>query len=306
MLRAQIQRMLQDEKSIALFDNFAAQWLNLRNLAEFTPDPETFAEFDDDLRAAMLHETALLFQFIVNDNRPVDELLSADFTFVNCRLAEHYGIEGIDGDEFRRVSLEGTQRRGVLTHASVLTLTSYPQRTSPVQRGKWILENILGDAPPPPPPDIPPLDVAEAAAGATLREKMELHRQNPVCASCHQSMDPLGLGLEHFDAIGRWRDKDTGLVLDSSGVLPSGEEFNGAGELIEILLNRREEFERTLAARLLVYATGRGLQYYDQCVIQDCVRQLAENEHRFASLVEAIVLSDAFLKIQPNESSGSP
>ena len=209
ILQAQIERMLHDEKARALSRNFAAQWLNLRNLADVRPNPELFPEFDESLRSAMSQETEMLFSTIVKEDRSIDEFLNADFTFLNERLAKHYGIEGFAGEEFVRVSLEGSKRSGVLTHASILTLTSNPGRTSPVKRGKWIMENILGDSPPPPPPGVPPLEeAAKDMADLSLRERMEIHRKDPGCASCHTTMDPLGMGLENFDAIGRWRDKE--------------------------------------------------------------------------------------------------
>ncbi|MEO2034533.1 MAG: DUF1592 domain-containing protein [Planctomycetaceae bacterium] len=294
---AQIRRMIQDDKSQALVDNFAAQWLNLRILERSQPDKKVFSEFDDHLRRDMLKETSLMFRSIMQQDLSVEELLSGHFTFVNKRLAAHYGMQEVAGDEFVRVSLDGTHRRGVLTHGSVLTLTSYARRTSPVRRGKWILENLFGDAPPPPPPNVP--ELAEAAAKTevlSIREQMAIHRTNPVCASCHQVMDPLGLGLENFDGIGRWRDEERGQPVDASGELPGGRKFDGPEQLVEILLSRRDDFVRTLAEKMLIYATGRGLEYYDRCVIDDCVEHMSHHNNRFSSLVESIVRSDAFMK----------
>ena len=297
VLAGQIRRMIADEKSQALVDNFAAQWLNLRNLEDSRPDPKVFAAFNEKLRGFMLQETSLVFRSIMIQDRSIEELLSGESTWVNQALATHYGIEGVVGEEFVEVSLTETPRRGVLSHASILTLTSYPQRTSPVQRGKWILENIFGEGPPPPPPGVPELEEsAKDAPELSLREKMAIHRTNPVCASCHQMMDPLGMGLENFDAIGRWRDEDRGKPVDARGELPGGQTFEGPQELVKILLNRREDFIRTLTGKMLVYATGRGLEYYDQCVVDDCVEQMSHHNNRFSSLVEAIVLSDAFMK----------
>lgn len=297
VLRQQITRMLQHPRAHALVQNFAAQWLNLRNLDDVTPNTDVYQGFTEELRRDMRHETELLFQTILNEDRSVADLLSADFTFVNGRLAEHYGIRGVTGDEFVRVSLQGTNRVGVLTHASVLTLTSNPGRTSPVKRGKWIMENLFGEAPPPPPPDIPTLEeTAKVSPGATLREQLAKHREDPGCASCHNTMDVLGLGFENYDGIGQWRTMDEGRPVDASGVLPTGETFDGPLQLVEIIRNRRDKFLRTLTEKLLVYAIGRGTEYYDKCTVDDCLKLMEQRGHRFSSLVEGIVLSDPFLK----------
>lgn len=295
-LRKQIARMLQDDRAEALAENFASQWLSLRNLAEVTPDPDTFPEFDDALRSAMAEETRLLFNTIVREDRSIDEFLTANFTFVNERLAEHYGLPGVSGDAFVRVALEGTHRAGVLTHGSVLTLTSNPARTSPVKRGKWILKNILNDAPPPAPPSVPPFEeTAEARPDLSLREQLALHREDPGCASCHKTMDPLGLGLENFDAIGRWREQDGKHAVDASGTLPGGESFTGPQELIAVIRSQGDRFHRALTERMLTYALGRGLDYYDKCAVDQTLERLAERGNRFSALVEGIVLSDCFL-----------
>ena len=297
ILQAQIERMLHDDKAHALSRNFASQWLNLRNLADVQPNPEVFPDFDDALRSAMGQETEMLFSTIVKENRSIDDFLNADFTFLNERLAKHYGITGVSGEEFVRVSLAGSMRSGVLTHASILTLTSNPGRTSPVKRGKWILENILGDAPPPPPPGVPPLEeAAKDMANLSLRERMEIHRKDPGCASCHKTMDPLGMGLENFDAIGRWRDKEGERDVDSRGELPSGEKFSGPIELIGIIRGRQEKFHRAFAERLLTYALGRGLEYYDKCAVDQALVLMKQRGNRFSALVEGIVTSDAFMK----------
>ena len=297
ILRAQIERMLKHEKAASLGQNFASQWLNLRNLADVRPNPDVFPDFDDALRAAMGKETILLFNTIVREDRGIDEFLGADYSFVNERLAKHYGIEGVAGEEFVRVSLQGTNRSGVLTHASVLTLTSNPGRTSPVKRGKWILENILGDAPPPAPPGVPPLDEeAKDLKGLTLRERLELHRTDPGCASCHKAMDPLGMGLENFDAVGRWRDQDAEKPIDASGDLPTGEKFAGPAEMMSIIRGRQEKFSRTFTERLMVYALGRGLEYYDKCAVDQTLDLMKERGNRFSALVEGIVTSDPFMK----------
>ena len=292
---AQAKRMLKDEKARALTDNFAGQWLQLRDLSNLMPDPEQFAEFDGELRDAMRRETELLFSTIVRENRSVLEFLTADFTFVNERLARHYEMDDVSGEEFVRVKLDD-QRRGVLTHGSVLFLTSNPTRTSPVKRGKWVLENLLAEPPPPPPPDVPELDTADDALG-TLREQMEQHRANPTCASCHRTMDALGFGLENFDAIGKWRDNDGRHEIDPSGSLPGGAVFSSPVELVNTLaVEKRTEFCNCLARKMMTYALGRGLQSYDRCTIQEVVRQLSDAEYRFEALVIAIITSDAFMQ----------
>jgi hypothetical protein len=297
VLTQQVRRMLQDEKSAAMVSNFAAQWLNLRNLDEVSPNPDVFKNFDQGLRDAMRRETELLFESVMKEDRSVEDLLSADFTFVNQRLADHYGLQGLQGEEFQRVSLQGSNRAGVLTHASILTLTSNPARTSPVKRGKWIMENIFGEAPPPAPPGVPELEVtAQASPDATLREQLAKHREDPGCASCHDAMDPLGLGFENFDAIGRWRDSDDGKPIDASGTMPSGQSFDGPLQLIGIVKNQKHKFFRTMAEKMLIYAIGRGLDYYDKCAVDECLKRMEQRGQRFSALIEGVVLSDAFLK----------
>ena len=297
VLRGQIERMLRDDKAQSLAQNFASQWLNLRNLADVRPNPDLFPDFDDALRTAMAQETSMLFNTIVREDRSIDEFLSADYTFLNERLAKHYGLSGVSGDQFVRVSLEGSNRVGVLTHASILTLTSNPGRTSPVKRGKWILENILGDAPPPAPPGVPALEeAAKDLTSLSLRQRLEIHRKDPGCASCHKTMDPLGMGLENFDAVGRWRDKEGENQVDASGDLPTGEKFTGPIELVSIIRSRREKFARTLVERLMVYALGRGLEYYDKCAVDKTIDLMKQRGNRFSALVEGIVTSDPFLK----------
>ncbi len=298
-LERQVRRMLASPKSKALAENFAGQWLELRSLDIRTPDGELFPAFSDDLRRAMRSETELFFDAIVREDRSVFDLLSADFTFVNEPLAKHYGISGVSGNDFRRVSTAGTPRGGLLTQASFLTITSNPNRTSPVKRGKWILENILGTPPPPPPPDVP--ELAEAKKGedlGSLRARLEEHRKNPACASCHERMDPLGFAMENFDAIGAWRDKDGKSPIDASGKLPSGESFQGATELRDLIVkNRQNEFLHCLAEKLLTYSLGRGLEYYDQCAVDTITKALPEDGHKFSRLVVGIVHSDPFLKV---------
>lgn len=297
VLKAQIERMLKDPKAAALGRNFASQWLNLRNLADVRPNPELFPDFDEPLRAAMARESEALFNAVVAENRSIDDFLTADFTFVNERLAKHYGISGVSGEDFVRVSLAGTNRSGVITHAAVLTLTSNPGRTSPVKRGKWILENILGQAPPPAPPGVPALEeAAKDVTGLSLRKRLEIHREDPGCASCHQTMDPMGMGLENFDAIGRWRDKDADQPVDASGDLPTGDHFSGPIELVSILRGRQDQFHRAFAEKLMVYALGRGLQYYDRCAVNEVLQRMQQQGPRFSVLVEGIVRSNPFLK----------
>jgi mono/diheme cytochrome c family protein len=302
VLEAQARRMLADPRSRALVDNFATQWLTLRNVAGINPDPRKFRRFDGRLREAMVEETTRFFETIMREDRSILEFLDADYTFLNETLAKHYGIEGVAGQEFRRVSLpEESPRGGVLTQASILTITSNPTRTSPVKRGKWILEQILGTPPPPPPPDVPELKEGDQLQG-TLRERMEQHRENPSCAVCHEKMDPLGFGFENFDAVGRWRDEDNGDPIDPSGKLPSGEEFAGVEELKQMLKTRRAEpFTRNLAEKMLTYALGRGLEYYDACAVDTIAANVAADGHRFSRLVVEVVKSDPFRKRKRDE-----
>ncbi|RMF44118.1 MAG: DUF1592 domain-containing protein, partial [Planctomycetota bacterium] len=286
-------RMLQDPKAEALVQNLAGQWLQLRQLDRMSPDPEMFPQFDDALRQAAKRETELLLREIMVHNRSVLELLNADYTFVNGRLARHYGLDGIEGEAFRKVSL--SDRRGVLMHASILLLTSNPTRTSPVKRGKWVLDNLLGEPPPPPPPNVPELSESAETLG-TLRQQMEQHRANPNCAVCHNKMDALGFGLENFDVVGRWREKDGRYAIDPSGELPGGRKFSGPIELVEILSQEKKtEFARCLAERLLTYALGRGLTVGDRCTVSQIVDQLAQSDYRFHALIEGIVTSPPFM-----------
>ncbi len=293
VLEAQVLRMLADEKSAALVENFAGQWLQLRDLRNLHPDREKFPDFDDELRTAMLRETQVFFEAIMREDRSVLEILGADFTFVNGRLARHYGMDGIEGDEFQRVSLSG-RRRGVLTHASILLLTSNPTRTSPVKRGKWIMENILGVPPPPPPEGVEELE-EDAEVLGSMRERLEQHRTNESCAVCHRRMDPIGFGLENFDAIGAWRDRDGRFEIDASGNLLGGRQFDGPHELMTILIEEKQgEFCRCLARKMLTYALGRGLTNHDRCAIDEITKQLEKRNFRFSALVSAIVNSDPF------------
>jgi hypothetical protein len=294
VLTAQVQRMLQDSKAQALVDNFAEQWLQLRILDEITPDPEAFPQFTPQLRRDMQEETRRLFAHLVREDRDLRELLTAPYTFVNERLARHYGLPNVKGEEFRQVSLEGTPRGGLLTHGSVLTMTSNPNRTSPVKRGKYILEVILDTPPPPPPPNVPELEAAKTAPNATFREQLAAHRENPSCASCHRVMDELGFGLENFDAIGRYREQDGNRPLDITGELPDGRRFTGPRELAEVLKERQDDFGRSLVEKLLTYALGRGLEYYDQCATRQILKNVKDRGFRFSALAAEIALSEPF------------
>ncbi|MBL6723577.1 MAG: DUF1592 domain-containing protein [Rubripirellula sp.] len=294
-LVSEAKRMLQDPKANALVDNFAGQWLQLRDVERLTPDPGRFPTYTKDLGIAMRQETEEFFRRVVRHDRSILDFLDADYTYINEPLAKHYGIEGVKGEEFREVSLQGG-RRGILTHASILTLTSNPTRTSPVKRGKWILENILDEPPPPPPSDVPELEEGAETLGS-LREQMEQHRANPACAVCHRTMDAIGFGLENFDAIGVWRDRDGKEQINASGQLPGNKQFEGASELMAILAQEKKEaFARCLTEKILTYALGRGLVSFDRCVVNDAVSELERNDYRFSALVAAVVTSDAFTK----------
>ena len=294
VLTAQVRRMLLDKKSIALVDNFAGQWLELRNLDSVKPDPDRFPNFDQDLRQAMRQETRLFFEAVIHEDRSILDFIDGKFTFLNERLAKHYGIPGVAGPEFRRVELTGNDRSGVLTQASVLTVSSYPTRTSPVLRGKWILENFLNDPPPPPPPGTPNLNEAAIGTTASLRQQLEQHRANPVCASCHARMDPLGFGLDNYDAVGRWRTEDGKFAIDTTGTLPGGRTFRSPAELKEILKGDRDAFARCLTEKMLTYALGRGLERYDRPAVNLICRRLAASDYRFTRLVLEIVRSLPF------------
>ena len=296
VLEQQVHRMLHDPRPGALISNFADQWLWQRNLPSHTPDRELFAEFDDNLRQAFRTETRLFLESQLRDDRPALELLTANHTFVNDRLARHYGIPDIYGSHFRRVELDDDRRGGLLGHGSILTVTSYANRTSPVLRGKWLLENILGAPPPPPPPNVPALEENdEREVPASVRQRLEVHRRNPVCASCHAPMDPLGFALENFDATGRWRDLgEGGTPIDASGQLLDGTRFDGPKAFREALVTRGDEFVGTVVEKLLTYALGRGLEFYDMPTVRRVMRQTAADDHRWSALVLGIVKSVPF------------
>ena len=296
VLEQQLRRMLADARSEALVTSFAAQWLYLRNLASARPDPRMFPDFDDNLRQALRRETELFFESVLREERNVLNLLGADYTFVNERLAKHYGIPNVYGSRFRRVTLgEDSVRGGLLSQGSILTVTSYATRTSPVLRGKWILANILGAPVPPPPSEVPPLkEAGDAGKVLSMRERMAEHRANPACASCHNLMDPVGFALENYDAIGRWRTAEGGAPVDASGNLPDGSEFDGASKLQRALLSRPELFVGTVTEKLLTYALGRGLEYYDAPAVRKIVRNARTNNYRLPSLILGVVESTPF------------
>jgi len=294
VLHAQVRRMLLDPKSAALIDNFAGQWLELRNLDSIHPDPVQFPEFDNQLRQAMYTETRTFFASVVQEDHSILDFIDAKYTFVNERLAKFYGIPGVEGNEFRRVELDGTERSGVLTQASVLAITSYPTRTSPVLRGKWIMENVLNTPPPPPPPGVGSLDEKGGPLSGTMRQQMERHRANPVCAGCHVRMDPLGFALENYDAIGHWRTEDAHQPIDSTGVLPNGRKFTGSAELKTILASNRNAFAECLTEKFMIYALGRGLEQYDRAATRKIVADLQANGYRFSTLINGIVDSAPF------------
>lgn len=294
VLHAQVRRMLVNPKSQALVENFGGQWLQTRNLDVVKPDRKKFPEFDYGLRQDMRRETELFFSSLVREDRSILDFIDGPYSFLNERLAKFYGVDGVTGSEFRKVLLKDSQRSGILTQASVLTVSSYPTRTSPVIRGKWVLENILDAPPPPPPPDVPALEAEAVGTAVSMRQQLEKHRSNAMCASCHSRMDPLGFGLENYDAIGRWRNNDGAFPVDTSGVLPSGKSFNGPVELKSILKSDGPRFARGLSEKLLTYALGRGLEPHDRPAVQQIARRVEQNEYRFSELVNAIVDSVPF------------
>jgi hypothetical protein len=295
VLAQQMKRMLADPRASALVNNFSSQWLYLRNLRSASPDPNEYPDFDENLRMAFQKETELLIESTIREDRSVLDLLTADYTFVNERLARHYGLPGIFGSRFRRVSLKDPNRLGLLGQGSILTVTSHGNRTSPVLRGKWVLENILGTPPPPPPPNVPALDDKNPAAKTqTMRQKMELHRANPVCASCHARMDPIGFSLENFDAVGKWRATDSGQPIETSGTLPNGTPFDGPTGLRKALLGQSELYVTALTEKLMIYALGRDIQYFDQPAIRRIVREAGSSNFRWSSVLLGIVQSTPF------------
>lgn len=295
VFEAQARRLIADPRSQALVDNFGMQWLQLRILRNMTPDPKQFPAFNESLRSAMLQETELFLSAILREDRSILEMLDSRFTFVNEPLAKLYGLDWVKGNHFRKVVVDGEQRGGLLTQASILTITSNPTRTSPVKRGKWVLEQILGTPPPPPPPNVPALDAGkDGMVSGTLRQRMEQHRKDPGCATCHNKMDTLGFGLENFDAIGAWRSQDGDAPVDASGTLPSGETFRNPGQLKQILIKSKDTFARNFVQQMTTYALGRGLEYYDRCAVDEIVRRVAKRGYRFQAIVQEIVKSAPF------------
>jgi hypothetical protein len=294
ILAAQVRRMLRDPKASALAENFGGQWLQFRALESTTRDRERFPDFEDYLRFSMRRETELFVEHIVRNDRSILDFINGRYSFINERLARHYGIPNVSGPEFRRVDLTNTPRGGVLTQGSVLTVSSYATRTSPVLRGKWVLDNLLGAPPPEPPADVPNLDEAAIGSAASMREQLEAHRKDPTCASCHRRMDPLGFGLENFDAVGAWRTVDGKFPLDTSGTLPGGRTFKGPVELRAILEDEHEAFARCLTSKLLTYALGRGLERYDTKAVKLITSRLPAHGYKFSGLVLEIVNSFPF------------
>jgi len=296
VLQAQVKRMLADPRSQALVKNFSGQWLFLRNIERMSPDTTSFPKFDENLRQALAKETELLIASQVREDRSVADLLTTDYTFLNERLAEHYGVKGIYGNEFRRVKLDDPNRYGLLGQASILAVTSYPNRTSPTIRGKWVLEQLLGSPPPPPPPNVPSLKDDATAQKMTMRQRMEQHRANPTCAVCHRLMDPLGFALENYDGLGGWRDS-AGIgsgPIDASGVLPDGTPFNGPAGLRDVLMKKKDMFVETFTERLLTYALGRGVEEYDHTALRKIARGAAADNQKWSSIILGIVNSTPF------------
>jgi hypothetical protein len=295
ILEGQVRRMLADGRAANLANNFAGQWLHLHNLQSFTPDLRLFPDFDDNLRQAFRRETELHFETLLREDRSVLDLLRADHTFLNERLAKHYGVPNIYGSQFRRVALPSHSKRGgLLRQGSVLTVTSYATRTSPVLRGNWVLGNLLGTPPPPPPPNVPNLKENSVADSLPMRERLAEHRANAACASCHNLMDPVGFALENFDATGRWRSLEDAQPIDASGALPDGSSFTGVSGLEAALLERPDLFVTTLTERLLTFALGRGVEPFDAPAVRTIVRDARSNDYRFSSLILGIVNSTPF------------
>ena len=308
MVESQVRRMLADPRSEALAKNFAGQWLRLRNISGALPSDVIFPDFGESLREDFVRETELFFASIIREDRSVTELLTADHTFLNERLAKHYDITGVYGSDFRRVTLVAPNRRGLLGQGSILTVTSYPDRTSPVGRGKWVLENVLGTPPPPPPANVPELEPdADSGKVLAMRERMEQHRANPVCASCHRIMDPLGLALENFDAVGRWRaHMPGGSAIDASGAMPDGTAFDGPADLRTLLVRKPEQFATVVTEKLLTYALGRGVEYHDAPAVRQITRGAAADDYGLASLVVGVVNSTPFqMRLAKDESTRS-
>jgi hypothetical protein len=295
VLEHQVRRMLRDPRASALVEGFATRWLELGKLAGIVPDSQLYSEFDENLREAMGEETKMFVVDQLRQDRSVTDLVLADYTMANERLARHYGVPNVYGNHFRPVKFSDRTRGGLLGQASVLTVTSYPNRTSVVMRGRWLLANLLGAPPPPPPLDVPALkEAGSEGQPKSLRDRMELHRKNPACASCHQRMDPLGFALENFDALGKWRSEADGVAVDPEASLPDGTRFSGIDGLRTYLADNKEDFVRTLSGKLLAYAIGRGLDYYDQPAIRKIARDAKPHDYRWSSLIVGVVKSTPF------------
>jgi Protein of unknown function (DUF1592)/Protein of unknown function (DUF1588)/Protein of unknown function (DUF1587)/Protein of unknown function (DUF1585)/Protein of unknown function (DUF1595) len=295
VLHAEVKRMLADPKAKALQDNFAAQWLGIMDMLRSPPDPDIFPEVDASLLHDEATETELFFASVIKNDSSIFDFINGNYTYLNQQLADFYGIPGVKGNQFRRVDLTGNpERSGILTDASILTVSAFPTRTSVVTRGKWVLDNLLGTPPPPPPPNVPSLSTVGLGKSVTLRQQMEAHRKNPVCAACHTRMDPIGFGLEHYDASGKWRTMDGRFPVDSRGTLPDGRSFDGAGGLKKILLSDKDLFARNLTVKMMTYALGRGLEPYDDATINNIVNQLKTNDYKMDTLLYAIVDSKPF------------
>jgi hypothetical protein len=294
VLDAQVKRLIADPKSSAFAENFVGQWLEVRSLDAIKPDEKKFPEWTPELKEAMRTETSMFFASVLRDDRPIGDLIDGKYTYLNETLAKYYGIEGVTGPEFRRVDLKTDQRSGILTQASILTVTSYPNRTSVVLRGKYMLENVFGTPPPPPPPDVPKLDEGTVGVAKSLRQQMEQHRSDAVCASCHSKMDVLGFGLENYDAIGRWRTTDGKFPIDSTGSFPNGKSFAGPAEMKALLRDSLPEFTQCLAGKVLTYALGRGVEPFDRRTVKEIVKQTAAEDYKFQALILAVTHSPAF------------
>ena len=294
MLEQQVQRMMADPRADAFIKNFVGQWLYLRNLEDFYPDPAAFPEFDENLRTALQRETELFIDDQIRSDASLLDLLSADYTFVNERLARHYGIPGVYGSRYRKVTVDGNQRGGLLGHGGLMMVTSYPNRTSPVLRGKFVLENLLGGPPPEPPPNVPALETSSDGKVLTMREAMVMHRENPACRVCHAAMDPIGFSLENYDVVGKWRREFAGQPIDASGLLPDGNTFDGPGGLRGLLLERPDDLVGTITEKLMRFALGRSLEYYDMPEVRAIVRAASEDDYRWSSIILGVIESTPF------------
>ena len=306
VLDAQVKRMIADPKSSAFAENFVGQWLETRSLDAVKRDEKKFPEWNTELKEAMRTETRMFFEAVMRQDRPLSDFIDGKYTFLNELLAKHYGIDGVAEADFRRVELAGDQRSGVFTQGSVLTVSAYPTRTSVVLRGKYILENVLNSPPPPPPPDVPALNESAVGVATSLRQQMESHRSEALCASCHSKMDPLGFALENYDAVGKWRTQDGKFPVDASGKFPDGKEFNGSAQMKSLLIGNMPEFTRCVTEKMLTYALGRGVESFDRLTVQNVVRDTAQHDYKLQSLILAIVHSAPFQQRRGEAKSAAP